>query len=255
VLDLIDSIADRGAVTMARRVQAHLHRFFKWAVGRGILESNPAADLPKPGNEVRRDRVLSDDEIASVWRGCEQLAWPFGTAICSLLLTGARREEIGQLRWSELDADSASINLRGARTKNAQPHTIPLSTVMSSLLNDVPSIGVSDYVFTTNGKTPVSGWSRAKDRLDQMALIDPWRLHDLRRTVATGMQKLGVGLQVIEAVLGHVSGSRAGVVGVYQRHSFDAEKRVALEAWGAHVMALIEGRAPGKVVPMQREAR
>jgi integrase len=163
-------------------------------------------------------------------------------------LTGARREEIGQLRWSELDADSASINLRGARTKNAQPHTIPLSTVMSSLLNDVPRIGVSDYVFTTNGKTPVSGWSRVKDRLDQVALIDPWRLHDLRRTVATGMQKLGVGLQVIEAVLGHVSGSRAGVVGVYQRHSFDAEKRAALEAWGAHVIALVEGRKPGKVM-------
>jgi integrase len=251
VLDLIDGIADRGAVTMARRVQAHLHRFFKWAVGRGILESNPAADLPKPGSEVRRDRVLSGDEIASVWRGCEQLAWPFGTAICSLLLTGARREEIGQLRWSELDGDSASINLRGARTKNAQPHTIPLSTVMSSLLNDVPRIGVSDYVFTTNGKTPVSGWSRAKDRLDQMAMIDPWRLHDLRRTVATGMQKLGVGLQVIEAVLGHVSGSRAGVVGVYQRHSFDAEKRLALEAWGAHVIDLIEGREPGKVLPLR----
>ena len=120
-----------------------------------------------------------------------------------------------------------------------------------TVLQQCPLIGKSAFVFSTNGRTPVSGWSRAKDRLDETAQIDPWRIHDLRRTVATGMQKLGVGLQVIEAVLGHVSGSRAGVVGVYQRHSFDAEKRVALEAWGAHVMALIEGRAPGKVLPMR----
>jgi integrase len=109
----------------------------------------------------------------------------------------------------------------------------------------------SDFVFTTNGRTPISGWSRAKTELDGLAKIEAWRIHDLRRTVATGLQRLGASLQVIEAVLGHASGSRAGVVGVYQRHSFADEKRAALEAWGAHVVDLLEDRKPGKVLPMR----
>jgi integrase len=120
-----------------------------------------------------------------------------------------------------------------------------------SLLESVPRLTSRDLVFTTNGITPISGWSRAKSELDELASILPWRIHDLRRTVATGLQRLGTSLQVIEAVLGHVSGSRAGVVGIYQRHSFADEKRAALEAWGAHVMALIKGSAPGTVLLMR----
>ena len=120
------------------------------------------------------------------------------------------------------------------------------------VLTDIPRIGESEFVFTTTGKTPVSGWSKAKADIDAAALISPpWRLHDLRRTAATGMQRLGVGLQAVEAVLGHVSGSRAGVVGIYQRHSFDAEKRAALQAWGAHVMDIVHGEKAGKVLPMR----
>jgi integrase len=238
ILDLIDGIADRGSVTMARRVYAYVHRLLRWAVGRGIIESNPAADLPKPGSETRRDRVLSDDELAAVWRGCGLIGWPFGNAIRLLILTGARREEIGGLRWSEING--TEIKLEGARTKSGDPHTIPLSPAAVTVLQQCPLIGNSDFVFSTNGRTPVSGWSRAKDRLDEIAKIEPWRIHDLRRTVATGLQKLGIGLQVVESILGHVSGSRAGVVGIYQRHTYDAEKRAALEAWGAHVIALVQ---------------
>jgi integrase len=237
VLDLIDGIADRGAIITARRVHAHVHRLFRWAVGRGIIESNPASDLPKPGSETRRDRVLGDDELVAVWRACGLIGWPFGTAIRLLLLTGARRDEIGSLRWSEIK--NTDIKLEGARTKSGDPHTIPLSPAAVTQLQQCPLIGKSDFVFSTNGRTPVSGWSRAKDRLDRIAKIEPWRIHDLRRTVATGLQKLGVGLQVVESILGHVSGSRAGVVGIYQRHTYDAEKRAALEAWGEHVTALV----------------
>jgi integrase len=236
VLDLIDGIADRGAPITARRVHAHVHRLFRWAVGRGIIESNPAGDLPKPGSETRRDRVLSDEELAAVWRGCDQLGWPFGTALRLLVLTGARRDEIGALQWSEIDG---AIKLTGDRTKSGEPHVIPLSAAANNLLTDAPRIAGSQLVFTTNGRTAVSGWSRAKERLDDIVKIDPWRIHDLRRTVATGLQRLGVGLQVVESILGHVSGSRAGVVGIYQRHTYDVEKRAALEAWGAHVMALV----------------
>jgi integrase len=249
ILDVIDAVVDRGSPITARRLHAHLHRFFKWCAGRGIIAANPMADLPKPGSETKRDRVLSDHELVTVYNAAMDLGWPFGPAVQLLILTGARREEIGGLRWSELvgvtdmHAVAGEIRLEGARTKNNEPHIIPLSAPAITVSQKLPRVSNSDFVFTTTGKTPVSGWSRAKSKLDDgIRLATPWTIHDLRRTVATGLQKLGVGLQVIEAVLGHVSGSRAGVVGIYQRHSYDAEKRAALEAWGAHVMALVDGR-------------
>jgi integrase len=223
---------------MALRVHAYVHRFFRWCVGRDIIEANPATDLPKVSPETKRNRVLSDAELAAVWNAAGKIGWPFGDALRLLILTGARREEIGQLKWSEVRGDL--IALEGARTKNAEPHNIPLSLAASTLLQRVPRIADSDRVFTTNGKTSVSGWSRAKLKLDALSGAHDWRVHDLRRTVATGLQKLGVNLQTIEAVLGHTSGSRSGVVGVYQRHSFDAEKRAALDAWGKHLMAVIQ---------------
>jgi integrase len=237
IRDLLDGIADRGSPIMALRVQAYVHRFFRWCVGRDIIAANPASDLPKPANETKRDRVLSDDELVAVWNAAGKVGWPFGEAIRLLILTGARREEIAQLRWSEIKGDV--IALDGSRTKNGEPHTVPLSLAASTVIQRIPRIAGSPLAFTTNGHTSISGWSRAKHQIDSVLQIDAWRIHDLRRTVATGLQKLGVALVVIEAVLGHTSGSRSGVVGVYQRHSFDAEKRAALEAWGAHVMALV----------------
>jgi integrase len=248
VLRVIDSIADRGTVIMARRVHGYAHRLFVWAKGRRIITTNPMADMPKPGKEIPRDRVLTDDELAQVWRGTEELGWPFGPAFRLLILTGARREEIGRLRWSEVDG--AVIKLEGTRTKSGNPHTIPLSTAGLVVLEQVPRIVNSDFVFTASGKAHISAWSTAKGRLDTLAPIASWRTHDLRRTAATGMQRLGISLQVVESILGHVAGSRAGVVGIYQRHTYDAEKRAALEAWGAHVMALVEGRKPGVVLPI-----
>jgi integrase len=155
-------------------------------------------------------------------------------------LTGARREEISKLRWSEIvDGD---IKLEGARTKTSAPRIIPLSTAAQSLLGSVPRAG--DFVFAAG----LPDWSRAKAKLDEIVNIPAWVVHDLRRTTATGLQKLGVALQVTEAILGHTSGSRAGVIGIYQRHDYLAEKRAALEAWGAHVIALVEGRDTGKVL-------
>jgi integrase len=239
VLDLIDGIVDRGSPTMARRVHAFLHRFFNWCVGRGIIDVNPMANLPKPGREISRERVLTDDELTSIWRASNALGFPFGPAIRMLLLTGARRSEVGGLRWKEISGDI--IKLEGSRTKSGAPHTIPLSAPAVAIVQQLPRLAGSDFVFTVNGLKPAFGWANAKSRLDKSASIAPWRIHDLRRTVATGLQKLGVGLQVVESILGHVGGSRAGVVVIYQRHTYDAEKRAALEAWGAHVMALLDG--------------
>lgn len=251
VLDVIDAIADRGAVIAARRMQARLHRLFKWAVGRGIIEVNPAVNLPKPGEETKRDRVLTDDELVKVWNAAERLGYPYGPAFQLLILTGGRREEIGQLNWTGEIVDR-EISLAGDRTKNGEPHSIPLSTPARALLDQLPRIAGSDYVFTVGGRSPISGWSRAKVDLDDLAQVESWRTHDLRRTAATGLQRLKTPLQVTEAILGHTAGSRGGIVGVYQKYSYADEKRAALEAWGAHVMALLEKRKPGRVVAMRR---
>jgi integrase len=255
VLDVIDAVVDRGSPVTARRLHAHLHRLFRWSVGRGIIPSNPMTDLPKPGSETKRERVLSDEELRGVWNAAKKIGWPFGSVLQLLILTGARRGEIAELRWTEVSDNS--LRLAGERTKNGEPYTIPLSKPAAAIVADLPKVAldaegeVSELVFTTNGKTPISGWSKAKRSLADDDLPS-WTIHDLRRTVATGLQRLGVGLQTIEAVLGHVSGSRAGVVGVYQRHSFDKEKIAALEAWGAHVMALSKGKKSGKVIVMRK---
>jgi integrase len=243
VLDLLDGIVDRGSPIMANRIHAHLHRLFAWSVGRDIIASNPVTGVPKPGTETRRDRVLTDKELVAIWNAAGQEGWPFGSGVRLLILTGARREEIGALRWSEIDHDL--ITLKGARTKSKEPHLIPLSAAAVAELRKIHRVANSDFVFTMDGGKSVKNWSRAKYRLDAIAGIEPWRVHDLRRTVATGLQKLGVSLQVVESILGHVSGSRAGVVGIYQRHNYADEKRGALRAWGQYVMALVENRPAG----------
>lgn len=243
-LDLTDAIADRGTVILARRVQTHLHRFFNWCVGRGIIVANPLLNAELPGSEVSRDRVLTDTELASVWKAADKIAAPYGVAVRLLILTGARREEIGRLRWDEIK-DNA-IHLEGERTKNGAPHIIPLSVPAAVTINSIRRNG--DFVFTISGSVPIQNWGRAKKALDEASGVTGWRIHDLRRTTATGLQKLGVPLTVTESVLGHTGGTRGGLVGVYQRHDYADEKAKALQAWGSRIIDLVEGREPGKVV-------
>jgi integrase len=242
-LDLIDSIADSGRVVLARRVFSHLHRFFTWCISRGIREDNPLLHAERPGSEVSRDRVLGDEELVKVWRAGTEIPAPYRDAVRLLILTGARLQEISSLRWDEIK--DGAIHLEGERTKNTKAHIIPLSSPARAILGGLQRKG--EFVFTISGP-PVAAWSRTKRALDNAAGVTGWRLHDLRRTVATGLQRLGVGLQVTESILGHVGGSRGGVVGIYQRYDFAAEKSAALEAWGARVVDLVEGREPGKVV-------
>ena len=236
---------------MARRLHSHLHRLFRWSVGRGILGTNPVADLPKPGSAVKRDRVLTDAELATIWQAAEQTAWPFGPAVQLLVLSAARRDEVGSLRWAEVHGDE--IRIPAERSKSGEPRIIPLSPAAMKLISGLPRVG--DHVFSANG-AGLGGWSKAKRAIDAAAAklnggpLVAWRLHDLRRTVATGLQRLGVGLQAIESVLGHISGSRAGVVGVYQRHHFAVEKRAALDAWARDVERIVAGKK--KVTPVAK---
>jgi integrase len=127
-MELIDSIAERGTVTQARRCHAYLHRLFRWSVGCGIIETSPMVYLPKPGAEVKRKRVLSDDELRLAWSAALKIGWPMGSAIQLLILTCARRDEIGALEWHEIDKARKEIRLAGERTKNGEEHIIPLAT-------------------------------------------------------------------------------------------------------------------------------
>ena len=240
VLDILDAAADRGKIGRARKLHAFINRFTTWCVGRGILASNPMAGLPKHGEAVQRERKLSDAEIGKLWVAAEAIGWPFGPIVQLLLLTAARKSEIAELEWSELDDTEACIRLPGRRTKTDEPRVIPLAPEVWEIATAGPRIYGSKFVFTTTGETPVSGWSKAKAALDQhMRLNEPWRLHDLRRTTATGLERLGVALPVTEAVLGHVSGSKGGIVGVYQTHRYETEKREALGRWASHVLAIV----------------
>jgi hypothetical protein len=202
-------------------------------------------NMPKPAPAVARDRVLGDAELAAVWKAADRIGWPFGPIVKLLILTGARKNEIAALRWSEIKNDR--IELPAERVKNGEAKTIPLSPAAAAILEAVPRIVDSAFVFTSKGSKPMGvGW-RTKERLDRAAdeimgePLGDWRVHDIRRSVATGLQRLDARLEVIEAVLGHTSGSQAGIVGVYQRHSFTDEKRAALEAWAHRVAVLFSG--------------
>ena len=259
--DLLDEITDRGAPIAANRVLAQLKVLGGWAVERGIIGKNPFEGVKAPASEKgrARERVLSDDELRLVWKATEKIGWPFGPIVGLLILTGARRDEVAQMEWREVDIDHAVWTLPAARSKNRREHAIPLSDTALDVLRSLPRIDRSGYVFTTNARTPVSGFSKAKPTLDRTmaefageGAIPEWVLHDLRRTVATNLQRLGVRLEVTEAVLNHVSGSRAGIVGVYQKHDYATEKRQALDAWARRLEAIVNGSTAANVLELAK---
>ena len=263
VVRVLDGLSKDGKAQMAGATARYGSALFGWAVKRGALMSNPFERIPIAPT-TRRDRVLSDDEIRLVWAATQALG-TFNAIVRALLLTGQRREEVTGLTWAEIDGAMSGWTLPGTRTKNGKPHVIPLTEEMRTLLRAQPRLKGTDLVFPGE-QGSFSGWSKSKARLDQAmtaelrksdpeARLPNWTLHDLRRTVATGLQKLGVRLEVTEAILNHVSGSRAGIVGVYQRHDWAEEKRAALDAWGAHVAAIVEKRKPAaNVVAFARNA-
>jgi integrase len=226
---------------------------------RGAVPSNPFADLPMPSSIIKRERVLSDEEAGVIWRAAGEALLPYGAIVRLLMLTGQRREEVAGMTWAELSEDLATWTIPATRTKNGIPHLVPLSRPARDLLHALRSDGPGDVrarlalVFPGERGTPFSGWSKAKSALDTASGVSAWWLHDLRRTLATGLQRLGVRLEVTEAVLNHLSGSRAGVVGIYQRHDWAEEKRAALDAWSAHLLAAAEGRLTAvRVLPFSR---
>jgi integrase len=257
VLDILDRVVDGGAPIAANRVFAAVRKFFNWCVARDILAASPCAGVKPPTAERARDRVLSDDELRRVWVAAEKLGGTFGPLVKLLALTGQRRDEVAGIRWDELNLDTRLWALPPARTKNNQPHEVALSKAALAVLERVPRVSGSPFVLTNGGASAASGYSKGKRRLDALLPADmpAWRLHDLRRSCASGLARLGINLPVIEKVLNHSSGSFAGIVGVYQKHSFADEKRAALEAWGNFVAALVEGKPASKVVRLRGKQR
>jgi integrase len=266
---MLDEIVDRGAPIRANRVFAQLRKMCKWAIGRGMIERSPCEGVTPPSPENKRERVLNDVEIKRVWEAAESLGKPFGPIVKLLLLTGARRDEVAGMRWSEINLGARIWTIPKERSKNGVAHEIPLSDTAMTILQSLPRVGDRvDFVFSTTGRTAVSGFSRMKETVDGLIAdqlskeaeargnvpdaMPDWILHDLRRTLATNLQKLGVRLEVTEAVLNHVSGSRAGVVGVYQRHDWAAEKRQALDAWARRLEKIVSGAGASNVVELAK---
>jgi integrase len=252
ILEVIDGIADRSSPRRANRYLALVKKLFNWCAERGYLEASPATSIKPPGKEVARDRVLSDAELRLVWRCCETAGWPFGDLFRLLILTAQRLGEVSAMCWHDVDLEKAVWTVPAAIAKNGVVNEVPLSPAAIAILTRLPPLGRRGFVFSAlNGSAnPVSGFSKAKARLDkaiacELAKTDhvmrqPWRLHDLRRTGASRMAQLGIAPHVIEKVLNHTSGSLAGVAGVYNRYGYGPEKRHALETWARYIECLAD---------------
>ena len=258
---VLDTISARQ-VALRQQVRAYMSILFGWALERGDITENPVQGLSNPPGSTPRDRVLADAELADVWRGAEKIRAPLGSFYRLLILTGQRREEVAGMDWTELDRATATWTIPASRAKNSTAHIVPLvETVLTELDRlalarqvkaeepepDAKRWPKAGPVMSIRGGVSLSCFSQAKRLLDaetakvrkEAGALKPWRVHDLRRTLATGLQRLGVRFEVTEAVLNHVSGAKSGVAGIYQRHDWAEEKRAALEAWARHVAAVL----------------
>lgn len=251
VLDVIEAMDVRGSPGASKRALVYLRKFFNWCGERDIITIVPTDRIRSPHPEVKRDRVLTEHELSYLLRALEAEESVFGPLVRLLLLTGQRRAEVAGMLWCELrdiNGDNPLWEIPGKRTKNKQGHLVPLPLTARDLI--LSALRVSEFVFTTTGETPVSGFGKVKarigDRMNAMRKADgleplpPWTLHDLRRTMVTVMnEKLGVAPHIVEAVVNHMSGlAKAGVAGVYNRALYLRERKFALEAWADYVTGL-----------------
>lgn len=260
--ELFDAIVERGSPITANRTFANTRAMFRWAKGAGYVAESPIDGMQMPAEENSRDRILDADEIALLWRATGDLGEPFGPLYRLLLLTGQRLREVAHMTESEISGNVWTIP--GARAKNGEPHAVPLSRLAMETLKGVQRIaGKPGYIFTTNGEAPVSGFTKGKARLDKAMArlaaadagepveIDPFVIHDLRRTAASGMAELRIAPHVCEAVLNHRSGTVSGVARVYNRHDYAEEKREALEAWANRIAAIVGEQTADNVVTLE----
>jgi|APTNR8051073442_1049403.scaffolds.fasta_scaffold02340_5 integrase len=264
IADRLDEIVLSGEPYAARHVLAAVRRLFNWAVERELIDASPCDGIKAPIRVAKRERVLSDDEVKVVWNAAEASGYPFGAFVRLLLLTGCRRNEIATLRWSDIDDGQAVVTIPGERYKTGRPHVVPLSGLAQEIIAAVPKVEGCPYLFSTRRArkavegdekkerpyVPLSGFSKMKRDFDRLTGGIDFDLHDLRRTVRTGLSRLRIADHVAERVLGHVQG---GVAAHYDHWAYADEKREALEAWARHVESLIRP-APANVVPLREVA-
>ena len=234
---VLAKVAEASGPVEANMVRSSLSACCRWLMGEGLLDGNPIIATNKAAQNGARKRVLSDAELKRVWNGLS--GGRYDAIVKLLVLTGLRREEIGGLRWDEIDLDRELIHLPAERCKNKRPHDQPLSSAALAIIAALPREG--DKVFAAFGS-----WGRAKERLDRKLGNDvaPWRLHDLRRLVSTTMHdKLGIQPHIVEHILGHV-GHQGGTAGVYNKADYLDERRRALEKWADHIEGIVTGKRP-----------
>lgn len=246
VHELLDDVTTRNGEARARELRKHLGKLFNWAADRGHIPASPMSGMRRPElGYVARERVLSMEELRRVWDATKAVGYPFGDAVRLVMLTGQRRSEIAEMEWGWVDAEQRTVEIPAARYKTKRPHVFPLSAPAWALVQTLPRWNGGDCVFSTGGlgrvagARPISGFSKAKEAIsakiaetgakDRLPPMEPWTVHDIRRSVATHMARMGVPQEHIERVLGHVV---QGVAGTYNRYSYLDEKRTALEAWG-----------------------
>lgn len=238
-LELLRGVYQRGP-HMSNRVLEVMRLMFNWAVLNEYVETSPVAGLHPLHDERSRDRILSDEEVVALWAAFDGLDYPYGPLFKLLLVTGQRRSEVAYMRRGDVNMPKKLWILPREFTKADRAHAVPLSPLALDILHSLPVLA-GDFLFSsTGGERGVSGFSRAKDRVDAKvgSLVAPWRLHDLRRTAASGMARLGVPPHVLARVINHAPGSTQGVTAIYNRHAYETEKRHALEAWANHLTAL-----------------
>jgi integrase len=257
--EAVDQARKHGGDSRARKMHVVLSAFFSWLKRERRVTVNPVQGVWRPGPPESRERVLTDAEIKVFWEACGAIGNPFGAMFRTLLLTGCRLREVAGMTRAEL-SDSGVWTIPGTRTKNHKSLVLTMPEFTRGVIGEVPVIeGQAGLVFTTNGTTAVSGFSKAKKALDAaMAKIagqpaEAWRIHDLRRTAASNLAALGVALPVVEKLLNHMSGSFGGVAGIYQRHEFTAEIADALQRWAVHVEGLVSSK-PSNVTPITKRA-
>jgi integrase len=273
IIELLDKVFDDGAPIAANRTLAAVRKLLNWALQRGLIEASPATLIERPGEEQQRDRTLAADEIRALWPQFDALGFPFGRFFQMALATGQRREEVAGMRWPEIKAIAAvatpadarmtpiewTWTMQADRTKADRAHVVPLSPIATEILGNLPRLGA--YVFTSTGARPISGYSKAKAALDKAVDVEQkkagakslehWTIHDLRRTAATEMARLGIARLIIGKVLNHADRT---VTGIYDRHQYLAEKRRALEVWGQYLGGLVKPTTDDNVTRLHARA-
>jgi len=245
-------IAKNSGTVTAGRARSALSTLFAWAIGEGLGEANPVIGTNRPADSTPRDRVLEDHELVAIWKASGDNG--YGKIVRLLLLTAARRQEIGGVRWSELDLDRGLWALPKERAKNGRALTLPLPQMALDIIKSVPEIVGRDQLFGTRADAGFTHWGPSKAELDKRLAgkVSAWKLHDLRRTAATRMGDLGTQPHVIEAILNHYGGFRSGISFTYNRSPYEGEMRTALALWADHVAGLIGGVK--KVVALRQGA-